>query len=536
MLKLLIVEDNYMDREGLIELIDWGSFGFGEVYFAKDGQEGLEKAREIKPELVLSDISMPRLDGLSMAGKIQSELPDVRFIFMSCFEEKEYMIKAIDVNAYGYILKPIQIEQLSAAVEKVMNIVKSETEQQRYITSIETELHEYLPYVQETVLRDLCYGSIEAASCEREMQKIGLRIGTFYTLIAASVDMESGADGQNGYLYVYKMQETAQELAAESRARIVVKTSILEHKTLLLHVSMCEAQSAEEALEECVMFVEDYHAQVCKKLGCRLFVSIGDIETEAARIPEIFKEVKNALDFEISTQTTGLVMATELVNVSFMEKLNLDKLKEDLARLLDEGTNAEIVAFTEQYLQSDCAETPDVYKQMLLSLVSVLQMILYERGESFERIFDNAFPIWEKIMNPEQILDMRQWIINMIKMIAQHLDKQKKEYYNELVENIKALIQKDYAKFENVSEITESFYISKNHLNLIFKRQTGENIFDYLMKTRIYYAKQMLADTDMRVYEISEKIGYKSTAYFTSVFKQFTGQTPKEYRVHKRLG
>ena len=120
-------------------------------------------------------------------------------------------------------------------------------------------------------------------------------------------------------------------------------------------------------------------------------------------------------------------------------------------------------------------------------------------------------------------------------MVAQHLDKQKKEYYNDLVEQIKELISTEYAIFENVSEITERFFMSKNHLNYIFKRVTGENIFDYLMQTRIKYAKKMLVETDYKVYEIAEKIGYKSTAYFTSVFKQHTGQTPKEYRMHKLM-
>lgn len=530
MLKLLIVDDNFMDREGLLELIDWENLGFSEVFFAKDGQDGLNKALKIKPALVLSDISMPIMDGLTMAGKIQAELPETRFIFMSCFEEKEYMIKAIGVNAYGYILKPIQIEKLTEAVEKVMNIVETVNRQQEYILSIETELSEYIPYVQENILRDLCYGNIKAKDTEEQMKKFGLDKAEFYTLVAVSVDLDTEPE-ENGYLYVYKMKDVAENLA--DRSNITVKSVILDHKTLLLYL-MIDEKTADDALEESVLFTEVYNAQVSEKTKRKFFISIGSVERDTANLPKSFKEVKTALDFEVQTKTTGLVMATELESASFMERLNLQELKNELTEIIDTAEPDKITSFTEEYLSTDYERAPEVYKQILLSIVSVLQMILYERGESFERIFDNTFSIWEKILNPEHIVDMRQWIINIIKVVSQHLDKQKKEYYNDLVEQIKELISTDYAKFENVSEITEHFYMSKNHINVIFKRLTGENIFDYLMKTRIKFAKEMLAETDMRVYEISEKIGYKSTAYFTSVFKSHTGQTPKEYRmIHK---
>lgn len=530
MQKLLIVDDNFMDREGLLELIDWESFGFSEVFFAKDGQDGLNKAKEVRPALVLSDISMPIMDGLTMAGKIQAILPDTRFIFMSCFEEKEYMIKAIGVNAYGYILKPIQIEQLTQAVEKVMNIVETAHRQQEYILSIETELSEYIPYVQENILRDMCYGNLSAKDSQEQMRRFGLDKADFFALVAVSVDLDK--PDESGYLYVYKMKDIAQSLAQKSN--ITVKSVILDHKTLLLYL-MIDEKTADSALEESVLFAEVYNAQVSEKTGRQFFISIGSVENDTSKLPKSFKEVKTALDFEVQTKTTGLVMATELESASFMERLNLQELKNELTEIIDSAETEKITSFTEEYLSADYERAPEVYKQILLSIVSVLQMILYERGESFERIFDNAFSIWERILNPEHILDMRQWIINIIKVVSQHLDKQKKEYYNDLVEQIKELISTDYARFENVSEITEHFYMSKNHLNVIFKRLTGENIFDYLMKMRIKYAKEMLTETDMRVYEISEKIGYKSTAYFTSVFKSHTGQTPKEYRMMHKI-
>lgn len=529
---LLIVEDNFMDREGLLELIDWKSFGFDQVFFAKDGQEGFEKALELKPALILSDISMPVMDGLTMAGKIRAQHSDTRFIFMSCFEEKEYMIKAIGVNAYGYILKPIVIEDLTSAVEKVMNIVKAVDKQQAYISAIESELNEYLPYVQENILRDLCYGNINAADCAEQLERFDMHPKSCYTLIAAAVDIE---DLQNGYVQVYKMKDIALEIAEQNDKELKIKTVILDHKSLLLYLCTESDINSDDTIEKSVMLAEQYNTRINEEISENVFISIGRVETDASKLSEVFKEVKTALDYEAKTKTTGLVMAAELYNSSFIERLNLQELKEALTELLDGGSIEEIIAFTDKYLSTDYEETPEVYKQILLSLVSVLQMILYERGESFERIFDNAFSIWEKIMNPEHIVDMRQWIINIIKMVAQHLDKQKKEYYNNLVEQIKELISTEYALFENVSEITERFYMSKNHLNYIFKRVTGENIFDYLMQTRIKSAKKMLVETDYRIYEIAEKIGYKSTAYFTSLFKQHTGQTPKEFRMHRRM-
>lgn len=118
MLRLLIVEDERWEREGLAELWDWSTFGIGEVHTAVDGIDGLEKAAALAPDIIITDIRMPGMDGLEMSRQVREQLPDVRIILLTGYDDFSFARQAIRFGASDYVLKPIEEDELRRTAEK----------------------------------------------------------------------------------------------------------------------------------------------------------------------------------------------------------------------------------------------------------------------------------------------------------------------------------------------------------------------------------------------------------------------------------
>ena len=173
---------------------------------------------------------------------------------------------------------------------------------------------------------------------------------------------------------------------------------------------------------------------------------------------------------------------------------------------------------------------PEPYiKSLSFSIINIVQTVLLEKNESLGSIFDSETSMYVKLSRFETILDIRQWLINILEIVRQYLNRNGNSRFKKIVEDIKAEIDRNFSEISNIDQIVKPLYISASYANAIFKQHTGSTIFDYLLNKRMETAKKMLTDPSYKIYEIAEKIGYKDKSYFSWVFKEFTGLTPKQY-------
>lgn len=534
MLKLLIVEDNSIEREGLKTFIDWESFGFSEVYFASNGGEGYEKAIEINPDLIISDISMPIMNGLIMVEKIREKMPEIKVVFMTCFDEREYMLSAIRLNAYGYVLKPIIIEELTAAINKVLKITISEKNKLDKIISLEKEIKEYMPHIRGQIIRDLCYGNLNIdEELLSRLPKLDLDINKFYTVAVATLK-SNGIEPriENDYLMLCMMKNEIEELANKDERGIRVHCCVQNYKSIILVIYLDSDLSIDAAQDELLMFLNFCQEKIEKEFSTKIVLSFGNISSDLTKINSIFKMAEKSLESDVSFKAGSLIMANEIVEDFMFTNYNLQEIKDELSAVIDSASKDAVHDFANKYFSENSYSEDSSYKQFLFSVLSILQMILCERNERIENVLGNEMDLWEKILNPDNVLNVKQWFTDIILGTTEYLSrKEDNNYYEKIVKKIKEIIEEEYASINNIMNITERLYVSKNHANVIFKRYTGENIFDYLIQTRIEKAKILLNESTDKIYEIANKVGYKSNAYFTLVFKEYTGLTPKEYRL-----
>lgn len=211
-------------------------------------------------------------------------------------------------------------------------------------------------------------------------------------------------------------------------------------------------------------------------------------------------------------------------------------LKQDLSILLDKADKEAVEEFLEKYYPQNTILNRNTIKALCFSIVTSLQFLLSERNADIDTLFEHSDVIWTKLNNFETIADTYQWIKNILLACCEFIKDVEKSKYNGFVSNIKSYIDAHYMDIDSVEQIASELFISAGYAKNVFKKYTKQTIFDYLVETRIKEAKRLLQDPTVKVYEVSEMVGYLSKAHFTEVFKRKTGMTPKEYQLKGKQG
>lgn len=529
MYKLLIVDDNCYERDGISKLKFWNEFGFDEIFFAEDGAEGLEKALGIKPQLVITDVRMPRMDGLNMSKEIYENLPDTKFIFMSCFDDSKYIKSAIDVNAYGYILKPIDIGRLYAIVEHIMKVNARELDRQNQLNILERQIKKEMPILRNQIIRDLFYSNAENFQ-SADAEKLGMEIKKYFAVAAVQIDSFDGINSKEEadkvYYTINKIKNYLE--LCDSKKRIYGVVLSKKQIGIILFLDNVDEMSAAE--EECVEFFNSFKDNVRKSFETDISVCIGGIGKSFSEISVFFELCERVLEANLFAKRRSVVFASEIGAEENLFDFSVTKLEGEISNIIESGDKKAAEYFIDKYYSAKTVGNRELVRRFTASVVGIIQVVLISMDENFQNIFGDDYIIWDKLSRFETIFDIRQWISNILFSICDYMTEKKSSRQAKLINRIKEIISESYGEINSVNEIAERLYISTVHANSIFKKYTGETIFDYLTRFKIEKAKKMLKEENSRIYEIAEKTGYKSKTYFTSLFKEYTGMTPREYR------
>lgn len=522
MFRVMVVDDNADDLNGVLEFIPWENIGCEVVATADNGRSGLEKAFAEKPNIILTDISMPFMDGIEMTQKIREKLPDTRIIFMSCFDDFEYAQNAISFGVSSYVLKPIVVEELITALLKAMGEEEEAMEKALVEFNLRNQIRESLPLLRENFFMNLLFGIIKGSKAIKEQANyLNIDCEKQFYLVIAKVDEEKQEENEKTYLDLQLLKEHASQTVIKALNGFCVgyNTSSLvciiperkDYGELLLQFT----QMQQQFFWDCEKTVT-----VCVGKQCR---PMEELSAEFKHIASIFRE-------EYFTMDGKIVVAEDIMREKDeMQSYSFNEIYEDVTDLFTSRMN-DIDGFINKYYGSieDMHET--YIKSLTISIINIMNMLLIDRNISIEQIFGDNVSIWKKITQTQNILNLCQWIKNILLMTKEYLFTQEDDTHQQIVDRIKHIINEDYAVIQTLDEVVSQLYISVGYASRLFKKYTNETIFDYLLHTKMEKAKEMLHQKELKAYEVGEKLGYTSTAYFTTSFKKYTGLTPKEYR------
>lgn len=511
---MLIVDDEPVICQGLHYTIDWADYGVEVVAEAYDGHEALQVVKEHGIDLVLTDIRMEGMDGLQLAKELKRCHPEVRVIMISGYEEFEYARQAIKLDVTDYLLKPVDIDELVAAVTGIVEDIRSkDTRVNSPTKDAELWLSEMAAHYETSLAKSIPPYLLNSA----EYKLIATQLEKF-SILAASQTEQDFTMLQRLWL------QTVRESLEKSGIRQV---SVFVHKNLLMTLLMTDQPRSKRQWDEILQTMLDDWPEEHRLYGAvsDTYVSLDQTAAICAEVrallPYYALEKRSLLDREYKTEVDNGRAMHDFDSAEMVSKLSVALFKQD-ADMLEELIDGMFRLFLDQrYLLTDMVKVCDELSIMLRQRLRQSGLTQLEHG--LERTID-----LEVFNHPDAI---RQAISTEVFDLLQLIDKVGIDRSFWIIEKAKKYMADHYLSDLKASEVAAYLKITPSYFSNIFKQSTGKSFSEYMNELRINEARKLLLTTQDKVFEIADRVGYKEYKYFVSVFKLYTGMTPKKYRV-----
>lgn len=552
MYRLLIVDDEPTVRAGLRSHLNWASFGIEVMGEADDGDVALAMIAEEEPDLVLTDVRMPTLDGIAMAQQITARYPRCKIIFVSGHDDADYLKSAMKMSAVDYIFKPVNLQELSAVIARVTEDMEERRMEERQKRELLVKLQEGMPLLREKFLLSLITSGGGSRTIPREritFLGLDLPVDASYWVVVLSVDdlaqvMASRSERDRQLLW-YAVLNIYQELIDTHLHGYAFEYQNGEFVGIL-HAAGGAGQGApgaegEEAERAEALFAlaGDIRFNLERYLKISVTIGISDRTAGLAELSHAYKQAREAaghkwylgknriitMDSLESTEAGagGISRYAPLPNeplISALKAADEDKLRlalDDLFADLNRNRRDGL-----KYGRNGCLQLILEVGQLLLTL-----------GVPSPELEAEEARLWELVFEKETLGELRQLIEEHLRVACGRIREKRTGKVANLVERVRAVIEESYADSHfTVAEIGKVVYLTPTYVSLLFKQETGQTINEYLTQVRIDKAKELLRDPQHKLYDICYAIGYTDPSYFTKLFKKTTGLTPSVYREH----
>lgn len=508
--KMLIVDDEPIICEGLRLTIDWEKYGVQVVGVAYDGEEALRMTRDHKVDIVLSDIRMEPMDGLQLTEKLKQQFPNVQVVIISGYEDFDYARQAIRTGVTDYLLKPVNIDEL---VHVVQNIVKELAKLNDAESSDGSVMW----------LAGMVNHSLSSA---RVAPPRHLHGSNFVIIVSQLTEFTEHYSMLSDDDYIEIQKNWVEFIHNQLFLHDIRAISVFDHKNVLYTLAMSDQGMVGEPWRQ--LLEKTMHAwKGASRLFCGASAEYQQLEQTAAASAEARELLKrHVLDKHAVLLSVGDDIDKR---EPFKSNYNYSEMVRKLATVLFQRDRVEVKTLILNLFESLSSkrlllnEVVEVYEELLVLLRQRLRQSGLTEAEQSKRLLidlnvNNSY-------NSIAAIAMEEMEQMMLLIDLQGIDK---SYW--VIEKAKTYMTKQYHNDIKASEVASWLKITPSYFSVIFKQSTGKSFNEYMNELRIEHAKQLLGTTHDKVFEIADKVGYKEYKYFVSVFKTYTGMTPKEFR------
>ena len=525
MYTFLIIDDEPVVRDGISETIDWQSHGFRLVGACRDGREGLQTIEELRPDVVMTDICMPFVDGLELAAFITERYPTTKTILLTGYDEFEYAKEAVRLKVNDFLLKPITADELRTKLDSVRAELDLDRRKREDLDRLQSQLRESLPLLRERFLNRLIRGDLHEADIVRRSALLELSLpGPCFNLLLIDSDRVDWEDDLTGL----KIQN---EVEAVSRTRSDVMVFRSEREQLVL---LMWAPDEPAVVLGAIEYAEELAERVRTATGATVSIGIGFPVRTLRRIDESFRGARTALGQRLILGPNQIITA-EQVHGSRSEPVPRAE-QGARARVIREfrngssaGTETAIRELIELYRTTRLSmkECFVGIQRLLADLLSALESL----GVHHSQVPEVASDPFGRLTEMKTLEDIERWFCELQLSARAVLARQQRQQSAAKAVEAEDYIQAHYAEPElSLTALCRVLSISKSYFSPMFKAHTGMTFVEYLTNLRMDRAKELLILTDMKGYEVAERVGFTDAHYFSLTFRKQTGVSPTEYR------
>lgn len=522
--RVLLADDEEEIREGMRRKIDWEGLGFSLAGTAENGVEALELAEQLRPDVVLTDIKMPYMDGLELCRRLKLSLPAAKLVVFSGFDDFEYARKAIGMNVSEYILKPINAPELSAVLGRLREQLDLQRMERRDMDALRRRYEESLPILRELFYTRLLDGRYPPEQVRERAARYEIELpeGCW---AAALVSMDTPVSERDELLLLSVQAFFQKHFALENCA---LRTALYNEMTaLLFHLEdegLIYALTAE--LERLCVLAESL-------LGLRLFVGVGRPCRGPEQLHASMEGAASAVDYRVLLDG-GRVLYIGDLEPNRSAGLTLEE--EDLRRFstaVKLGTEEEVARIVRAQVGRvrDARLSLAQSHMFFLEIVTSLTRLAQANGVNIEEVFGPGFTGMVSITDFSSLDELERWLSDRALKLWGILSRQRSDSAWKTVERAKEFIAAHYAESDlSVDTLCDYLHLSPAYFSTLFKRETQKSFTTYVTDLRMDQAARLLLDTDEKTYLIAERTGYADSNYFSYVFKKHFGLTPSKYR------
>lgn len=514
-MKLFIVDDEDFTRECLANQIDWASYDVELVGTAVNGEDALEKIRKLKPDIMITDIKMPLMNGIELLEAIAREGLNIDVIMLSGFEEFEFAQKAINLGAKKFFLKPIDPAELLNAVI----VLQEKKLAQEKKGGSENDLVSFI--------RNVVYMVYTPEEMDEASERFSDLKDNWQAIVVLQMDNISKALYIGGHnIYKMLLKEIQSYCNSHAGCHLLEKSP----HNMILFIMGREKEEAKQTLSEVIVLLQ----RMLQEIGYSNYVvGVSELNRTIEEVGKSYLEASRAINTKYIYGNSRIYYAEESYP-SYLTELSADKgLIEDIIENTVYYNEDKIDGMIEHLF-----EVVEIHDIGLNGLQETMYMIAKGiiKHEALVNIdinalYSNPSSIIMSLCTSDEKEEMKRKLKSFLHTVGRQLNKVKINKPNQIVMKIKKYIEDCYqAPDLSLARIAEEFNFSAAYLSTLFRVNCGQNITDYINAIRIDEACRLLAQESYKISYISEKVGYSNATYFCKVFKKLKDLSPKEYR------
>ncbi|ABR33560.1 MULTISPECIES: response regulator transcription factor [Clostridium] len=534
MYKVMIVDDEIPAREILLCIINWEDTDFRIVYSASNGKDALDKYTDIKPDLIITDIQMPIIDGLDLIEEVQKINKSQKFLILSCYEDFTYAQRAMKMGVTDYLIKDlITPNDLYGILAKTQTDLDNITIKKSEIKK-EHKLLNFLKENKDIALRKLIFNDISQDDCYNLIENLNLNLnGKLFVLFLIQIDnFFKYIEDEN--FYTNTLNEIIKNVSETIEELNIGECFYSENGEFTAIVRLSPTISEADIINECYYLAQEIRKRISLMHNISLTISVSSTFKKPFKIKKYFDEA-----FKLSKMKVFLGNDTIILNNTFVKNLDLDT--DTLAKRI----NAINIAIEQNNIENLKSELTHLYDKDIRGFMqfnylnyinsSLLDLVVRTCNRysiAYEDIFSTSYLPIEILSTKETVEEMSGWFIEIFtKIININFNNSFKNKYSKKVADSIDYINKNlFNQSLSLTDIAENINVHKVYLCRIFKEETGENVTQYILKARIDKSKEIILSTNYKLYEISDKLGFNSPQQFSILFKKVTGITPNQFR------
>jgi two-component system response regulator YesN len=513
-MKLMLVDDEKIIREGLLQAVNWSQFGIDMVMQASDGLQAYDLAQDIPPDILLTDIRMPRMDGITLAEKIRKDFPDCQIAFLSSYGDRETYKSAIRLRVAGFIDKPIEWNEFNEVISKAVvlssgltNVSPADLD---YSISFQKELENKQLQRNSFFLMRLMADRMTIPEAEENLQKMGLSSKSFQFVLCEG----SGHPGMPLMLgsKIFDVERELKLLTGAYYIPMLHKNSIvfLGDGSKVCTGEILQELSKSKALES---GMHKLYFTASKIVGIdRLAEALR--ESERILRKRFFLPERRVFDVSEPRHTAyqmdhEMIMAGNQCTIG----MDFDRCKEWFASLADS---------LRRHPDTEPRVAKDLFFTYILKVVNSVYGIECHINHSLEQR-----TLWSEILGIDNIDDLLAYTYGILDEALLYCnDKNERNLTNK----VNTFFAENYQNDINIKMVADMLHFSYSHLCYLYKKETGITMRQQLINIRIEKACELLKSKSMKINDVANSVGYRDPEYFTRVFRNMKGMTPSEYR------